>query len=76
MNTPQIEKTSNSQWDQVKKEIIQLWSSVNADELDRTRGNVKEIANLIHNKYGSAKKAVLQRLTEVFQKYEMASAHA
>lgn len=72
MNTSQIENASNPEqkWSRVKQEIISLWSSVNGDELDRTRGNIKEIANLIHTKYGAAKKAVIQKVTDVYRKYE------
>lgn len=82
MNAPQIENTSgtttqslfaSSQWNEIKSDIITLWSSVNHDELDHTRGNIKEIANLIHNKYGAAKKAVTQQVTAVYQKYQSAA---
>jgi|GEM_PF-6768178 len=60
---------NENQFENVKKEIMALWSSVSSDELDRTRGNLKEIANLIHGKYGAAKKAVMQRLGDVYRKY-------
>lgn len=75
MNTPQFENASNPEqkWNRVKQEIISLWSSLSADELDKTRGNVKEIANLIHTKYGAAKKAVIQKVTDVYKKYEFSA---
>jgi uncharacterized protein YjbJ (UPF0337 family) len=57
-------------WEEAKKEILALWTSLNGDELDRTKGNLKEIANLIHNKYGAAKKAVMKQVSDVYKKYE------
>ncbi|XGC79548.1 hypothetical protein ACES2L_09435 [Bdellovibrio bacteriovorus] len=43
---------SQNDWTLVKAEIQKTWEGLSADELEQTHGDVHEIAELVHDRYG------------------------
>lgn len=62
MNT---EEKDSDRWARVKKKITSLWSEVSDEELERTRGNISAISNLILKKYDVSKQDVANKLVDV-----------
>ena len=55
-------------WQQVLSNIQAIWSNVEFDdkELRKTRGNLKKMVSLIHEKTGDNQSVILQKMHSVF----------
>lgn len=49
---PNSKEILQTEWSAVKQEIQNTWSGLSADDLEQTHGDVHEIAELVHDKYG------------------------
>lgn len=56
---------SQTNWAKVKGEIQKTWSGLDSSELERTRGDVRQISELVQKKYGLRREDVEKRLDEV-----------
>lgn len=56
------ENVAAGKWQQVKGQIQKSWEKLTDDELEKTKGDMKEITGLIQRKYGEAQDAVTEKL--------------
>ena len=61
--------TIKGKWTEAKGAIINAWGKLTNDELDKTRGNLTEVAGIIQKKYGHAKEEVSKKLDELMGKF-------
>lgn len=52
-------------WEMVKSKIIRQWSRISNVELERTRGNISAISNLILKKHDVSKKDIAKALVDI-----------
>ena len=64
------ESIVKGKWQEIKGEIQRMWGKVTGDELDQTKGNMKSIAGIIRQKYGSKEEEVSERLDGLVSKYK------
>ncbi len=64
------ESMVKGKWQEIKGEIQRMWGKVTGDELDQTQGNMKSIAGIIRQKYGSKEEEVSERLDGLVGKYK------
>ena len=53
-------------WEEIKGEIRNVWGKLSADELEKTKGNVKAIGGLIRQHYGEFKDEAEEKLNRLF----------
>ena len=55
----------NDSWARVRDQITTVWSDVEFGdkEMKKARGNLREMVNLIHEKTGEPKPAIMQKLS-------------
>jgi uncharacterized protein YjbJ (UPF0337 family) len=63
MNT----KAVPGKWTEIKGEIQNIWSKLTHDELERTKGDVEAIGDLIRHHYADSRQDVSQRLNSVIE---------
>jgi uncharacterized protein YjbJ (UPF0337 family) len=63
------ESIIKGKWQEIKGEIQRMWGKVTGDELDQTKGNLKSVAGIIRQKYGTKEEEVSTRLNELVSKY-------
>lgn len=59
--------TVKGKWLEVKGQILNAWGKLTNDDLDKTKGNIAEIAGLIRQHYGEAKEDVSKKLGDMFR---------
>lgn len=67
---------SKNDWSKVKGEIQRTWSSLSANELEETHGDVNEICHLVQEKYGLKQEDAERRLDEVIRRCGTAAGKA
>lgn len=51
-----------AKWNEVKDEVTKVWSKVTDDELEKTKGDLGQVTELIQKKYGETKESIRERL--------------
>ena len=64
------ENVIKGKWLEIKGDIQKAWGKLTDDELDKVKGDIKQISGLIQQKYGKHLDANDRRLTEIFKSYE------
>lgn len=59
------DERQRDRWVQVKEKIKSQWGTISDDELERTKGNISAISNIILQKYGESKQEVASKLVDV-----------
>jgi uncharacterized protein YjbJ (UPF0337 family) len=63
------ESTIKGNWMKMKGEIQKAWGKLTDDELEKTKGDIKEIAGLIQHRYGVAKESFSNKLNDIFKTF-------
>jgi len=64
------ENTVKGRWLEIKGEVQKSWGKLTDDELEKTKGDVKQIGGLIQQKYGEAQDSYSQKLSSILQRFE------
>jgi uncharacterized protein YjbJ (UPF0337 family) len=64
------ENTIKGKWLEIKGQIQKAWGNLTNDELDRTNGDMMQIAGLIQKKYGETQDSHSKKLTEIYKSFE------
>jgi hypothetical protein len=59
-----------SRWDEIKHSIRVFWGGVSEEELDRCRGDLSAVAELIEQRYGESKNNIKNKLDQLLASYE------
>lgn len=60
-----------NKWREVKQELLTRWQELNEKDVDRTRGNVQSIVDLLENKVGMAIEDASERFAEIASRYHL-----
>jgi uncharacterized protein YjbJ (UPF0337 family) len=64
------DQTLKGKWKEIKGEIQRAWGKISGDELEETQGNMKAIAGIIQQKYGSEKDDIHSRLSDIVNRVD------
>jgi len=64
------ENTIKGKWLEIKGEIKKAWGNLTDDELDKTKGDMKQIGGLIQQKYGEAQEISDKKLSQIYKSFE------
>lgn len=53
---------AEGKWEQVKGSILKSWAKLSEDELNQTKGDIKQIGELIEKRYGESQSAIREKL--------------
>ncbi len=59
-----------NKWQEFKSGIQNIWGPLDNEDLERTRGNTKQIINLIHDRYGETKSGIKKKLKKFIASFE------
>jgi uncharacterized protein YjbJ (UPF0337 family) len=62
------EQIIKGKWNQAKGALQSMWGKLSSDELEKTKGNIKDITGLIQDKYGHSKEEISAKITEIVDK--------
>ena len=62
--------TTNPKWPEIKIDIKKSWDKLSDSDLDKTKGDMKEINVLLQKSYGSNQETYSQKLTDIFHKFD------
>lgn len=57
-------------WPEMKREIQKAWGKLSSEELEKTKGNMSQIGELIKSRYADSGESDSQRLNEIFKRSE------
>ena len=60
-------------WTEIKGEIQKSWGKITNDEIEKTKGDAKQMAGLLQQKYGLAKEEAAEKINKLYSKFEAAS---
>ncbi len=60
-----------NKWREVKQELLSKWHELTERDVDRTRGNVQSIVDLLENKVGMAIEDASERFSEIASRYHL-----
>ena len=66
------ENTIKGKWLEIKGDIQKSWGKLTDDELEKTKGDFKEIGGLIQQRYGEAQGKANEKLAVIFKRFESA----
>lgn len=55
---------AKGKWTQVKGEIRKAWGKLTDDELEKTKGDMAQVAGLVQQKYGETQESVRERIND------------
>lgn len=58
-------------WQELKQELMEKWHELTESDLERTRGNVQSIVDLLENKVGMAIEEASERFEEIASRYHL-----
>ena len=64
------ENTVKGKWLEIKGDIQKAWGKLTDDELDKAKGDMKQISGLIQQKYGKNQDPTDKRLSSIFKSYQ------
>lgn len=64
------ESVIQGKWQEIKGEIQRMWGKVTGDELERTKGNLKSVAGVIQQKYGTKEEEISEKLDSLVNRYK------
>ena len=64
------ENTIKGKWLEIKGDIQKSWGKLTDDELEVTKGDLKQIGGLIQQKYGEAQDSYGQKLSAILHRFE------
>ena len=60
----------NAHWSEIKGDIKKSWSKLSDGDLEKTKGDIKEITVLLQKNYSEGQDANSKKLTEIFKKFD------
>ncbi|MFN9069121.1 MAG: CsbD family protein [Bdellovibrionales bacterium] len=63
--------TVNGKWLEIKGDLQKAWGKLTDDELEKTKGDLTSIRGLIQQRYGEAHEKSLDKLNDIFKKFEV-----
>lgn len=63
------ENTIKGKWLEMKGDIQKSWGKLTDDELEKTKGDAKQIRGLIQQKYGAAQESYEEKLSEIMKRF-------
>lgn len=64
------ENTIKGKWLELKGTIQKAWGKLTSDEVEKAKGDAKEIGGIIQQKYGESKEKSSQKLSEARKDFE------
>lgn len=64
------QSTVNPKWSEIKTDIKKSWDKLSDSDLEKTKGDMKEINVLLQKSYGSTHDTYSKKLTDIFQKFD------
>lgn len=58
-------------WHELKQELMEKWHELTENDLERTRGNVQSIVDLLENKVGMAIEEASEKFEEIASRYHL-----
>ncbi len=65
------ENVAKGKWLEIKGDVQKAWGKLTDDDLDKAKGDIKKIAEIIQQKYGAAEAEHRKKLSEIFKKHEI-----
>lgn len=59
------EQISRGRWRELKGKIREQWGDISEDELEKTKGNIDQIAGKIQKKYGESVDGARRKLNSI-----------
>ncbi len=64
------ENTVKGKWKEIKGDIQSAWGKLTDNELETTKGDIKQIGGLIQQRYGEAEEKYGKKLSDIFNKFK------
>ncbi len=61
------ENMVSGKWREIKGEVQKSWGMLTDDELEKTKGDMKQISGLIQQRYGAAQSGFEDKLSKIFK---------
>lgn len=61
------ENMISGKWREIKGEVQKSWGKLTDDELEKTKGDMKQVSGLIQQRYGAAQQGFEEKLTKIFE---------
>jgi uncharacterized protein YjbJ (UPF0337 family) len=62
--------TVSGKWNEIKQDIKKAWTHLSENEIEKTKGDIKELQQLIQKKYGDVKEDYNEKLSHIFSRFE------
>jgi len=64
------ENVIKGKWLELKGDIQKAWGKLTDDELEKSKGDMKQISGLIQQKYGKTQSGNEKKLADMFKNYD------
>lgn len=62
---------NNRQWQDLKRELMTKWRELTENDLEKTKGNVQSIVDLLERKVGVALEEASEKVAEMASRYRL-----
>jgi len=68
-NKKKTENTVLGKWKEIKTDIRAVWKDLTENDLEKTKGDLKQIKQLLRNKYGTAQNSYNEKIDSIFKRF-------